>query len=450
MNNIVDGKVFIIGVSNPAPGQGTHALAPYEIVANNVSHDEIFLKVYDPNFPKDDDRKIIFNLNENKWSFEQAPNNVWNGTSDLANGCFMKVVDINLVTTQGTPNWNRVGNKLITADGAGDLFFVDQYGNRLGYENDQFINEIPLAVPEFIWGTNTKKHPIFGYLLPIETVYTTYLGGLEKGSAICRLFGKGFFIEFKDITLDTISNDIIKFHKDESFCSYSTNDSNKNFSVSLDRELGKQSRLFTISNTSVTKGDTIKFQTLNDRSIKYINIGDPKNYSFSFKQVGTDSGSYSYETISMGANETHILTPTDWQNLGTTSVLLEIDQGNDGLIDSTSILLQKTDVKNRLTESSITNFAISQNYPNPFNSQTTIDYQLPQPGHVRLTIYNANGQEIIKLVDEHKGAGSHKVAWNGYDGYRKNVTSGIYFYKIEVMEKENNQFVNTKKMLYLK
>ena len=152
----------------------------------------------------------------------------------------------------------------------------------------------------------------------------------------------------------------------------------------------------------------------------------------------------------MGENESHILTPTDWQALDTTQVFLEIDQGNDGSVDSTATLSQTTNVNYELPKQDVSSFALSQNYPNPFNSQTTIHYQLPQTTHVILKIYNSSGQEIIKLADEDKGTGHYTNVWNGKDWTGKKASSGIYFYRLEMIEKNGSRLVEIKKMLYLK
>jgi len=45
-------------------------------------------------------------------------------------------------------------------------------------------------------------------------------------------------------------------------------------------------------------------------------------------------------------------------------------------------------------------FALQQNTPNPFNASTTIYYQIPQAGHVQLSIYTMLGQKVRILVDE--------------------------------------------------
>ena len=87
-----------------------------------------------------------------------------------------------------------------------------------------------------------------------------------------------------------------------------------------------------------------------------------------------------------------------------------------------------------------TTFTLNQNYPNPFNPTTTIKFSVPQSGNVRLTVYNALGQEITQLVNEQKTAGNYSVEWNA-----ANVSSGIYFYQLE-----SGNIVITKKMALLK
>jgi len=85
------------------------------------------------------------------------------------------------------------------------------------------------------------------------------------------------------------------------------------------------------------------------------------------------------------------------------------------------------------------------NYPNPFNPSTTMAYQLPKSGRVRLDIYNLKGQHVITLVDEAKVAGSHTVIWNGTDNKGSACSSGVYFYRLRTSDK-----TLVRKMLMLK
>jgi hypothetical protein len=85
-------------------------------------------------------------------------------------------------------------------------------------------------------------------------------------------------------------------------------------------------------------------------------------------------------------------------------------------------------------------FKLMQNYPNPFNPSTIIQYGIPVSGNVKLTVYNAAGEVVTKLVDDYKQAGSYQVVFEA-----SVHSSGVYFYKLET-----NEFTETKKMLMIK
>ncbi len=71
------------------------------------------------------------------------------------------------------------------------------------------------------------------------------------------------------------------------------------------------------------------------------------------------------------------------------------------------------------------------NYPNPFNPETTISYNLPKAGPVKVEVYNLRGQLVKTLVNEVQAEGNQKVIWKGYNNQDKQVSSGIYLYKIK-------------------
>ena len=91
-------------------------------------------------------------------------------------------------------------------------------------------------------------------------------------------------------------------------------------------------------------------------------------------------------------------------------------------------------------------YALAENYPNPFNPETTIKYQLPEAGDVRLEVYNMLGQVVTTLVDQHQLARRYTVLWQGTNDNGQTVGSGIYFYRIQV----GGEFQSVKKMLLLK
>jgi len=81
-------------------------------------------------------------------------------------------------------------------------------------------------------------------------------------------------------------------------------------------------------------------------------------------------------------------------------------------------------------------YALDQNYPNPFNPSTVINYSIPASGHVKLSIYNTLGQEVMNVVDEYQDAGYKSISVN-----MSNLPSGIYTYRISA-----GTFTEVKKM----
>ena len=74
-------------------------------------------------------------------------------------------------------------------------------------------------------------------------------------------------------------------------------------------------------------------------------------------------------------------------------------------------------------------FALGQNYPNPFNPSTIIPYQLSEPAHVRLQVFNMLGQHVATLVDGERPAGAHTATWNATNAAGHAVGAGVYIYR---------------------
>lgn len=65
--------------------------------------------------------------------------------------------------------------------------------------------------------------------------------------------------------------------------------------------------------------------------------------------------------------------------------------------------------------------------PNPFAHRTMISYFNRLPGRISLTVFNAAGQKIKVLADQHQRAGWHRTAWDGRNEANRRVGAGIYF-----------------------
>jgi len=85
-------------------------------------------------------------------------------------------------------------------------------------------------------------------------------------------------------------------------------------------------------------------------------------------------------------------------------------------------------------------FAVAQNTPNPFNPTTTINFDIPEAGHVSVDVFNVAGQKVDTLVNSELSAGNHTVTFDG-----ANLAAGVYFYTVKA-----GDFSKTMKMTLLK
>ncbi len=76
------------------------------------------------------------------------------------------------------------------------------------------------------------------------------------------------------------------------------------------------------------------------------------------------------------------------------------------------------------------------NYPNPFNPATKIHYAIKEKSNVRIDVCNIKGQMVKSIINGQQDAGDYSVIWNGKDDNGNKVSSGIYFYKLNVNGEE--------------
>ncbi|KAA3634965.1 MAG: T9SS C-terminal target domain-containing protein [Calditrichaeota bacterium] len=89
---------------------------------------------------------------------------------------------------------------------------------------------------------------------------------------------------------------------------------------------------------------------------------------------------------------------------------------------------------------------LTQNYPNPFNSSTSIEFALNKSVSVSLSVYNILGQKVTTIIDNQvMAAGNHLYFWDAKNDAGKDVSTGIYLYRLETREQNIS-----KKMVFLK
>ena len=88
---------------------------------------------------------------------------------------------------------------------------------------------------------------------------------------------------------------------------------------------------------------------------------------------------------------------------------------------------------------------LEANYPNPFNPSTTIAWTLPEAMQVQLTIHDALGREIAKLVDGDLASGRHTQIWDSGGN-----PAGVYMSRLVVRTTTGAESIYTRMMMLLK
>lgn len=80
---------------------------------------------------------------------------------------------------------------------------------------------------------------------------------------------------------------------------------------------------------------------------------------------------------------------------------------------------------------SVKKTTVKGNFPNPFNPETTIVFELEQPGMVDIEIFTARGKTVLRNRIE-GSEGANDFHWNGKDSRGVSMPSGVYYFALSV------------------
>jgi len=90
-------------------------------------------------------------------------------------------------------------------------------------------------------------------------------------------------------------------------------------------------------------------------------------------------------------------------------------------------------------------FELLEARPNPFNPTTRIAFRLPVRADVRLDIFDVHGARVRRLVRQSFPAGEHYATWDGRNDAGEQVSTGVYFYRLEA-----DRFSAARKLVLIK
>lgn len=136
-------------------------------------------------------------------------------------------------------------------------------------------------------------------------------------------------------------------------------------------------------------------------------LGAAKSQQYKFSVNGPDNES--------GIGENHVI---------------NIDDTNPTMVNVVDAFGVIVDVEENSNPGVIETSILASNYPNPFNPTTSIEFKADQVAPAQISIFNVLGQEINSFDLGVTNSGN--VVWNGTDFNNAPVSSGIYFYQVNV------------------
>jgi hypothetical protein len=166
--------------------------------------------------------------------------------------------------------------------------------------------------------------------------------------------------------------------------------------------------------------------------------GSPSKPDITYFTINQDSTLTAKKMFTHGSSSSDETWHPHAAFINSTDLVFNSDRDGNGNI---YLLRRKvtTDVRSSLQIPS-SKFYLMQNYPNPFNPTTKIQFILPHPVSVKLSIYNILGQEVATLFNQELNATQYSIDFDA-----SKLNNGIYFYKIKAGE-----YSEVKKMVLIK
>ena len=77
-------------------------------------------------------------------------------------------------------------------------------------------------------------------------------------------------------------------------------------------------------------------------------------------------------------------------------------------------------------------------YPNPFESRTGVLFSIERAKEVTVRVVDVTGREVRMLGSGRMEAGAHYVSWDGLDANGRRATAGIYFIRVQTVQRALN------------
>lgn len=344
-------------------GSGGHAITPFAV--EDQGDGTVHILVYDNNYPGET-RYVIVDRNANTWQYQASTNP--NEPSELYEG------DADTQSLEIIPTSNRLGTQecefcsndgqssrgggvamqaqqynQIWLEGDADLLITDEEGHRIGYDQGQFVNEIPGAKTEDykflgieVW--DLEKEPVYMVPLGVQFSITVDASRATEGiTSTVTMIGPGYTLVVADLYLDPGASDVIGVSPDGRQLTYST-EYNDAPDMIFGIERPEADYEFIVAALDIESGAEFLINLDVENGLLSINTDNTTEYGV-YEIVMSridDDGEVIFQNndIYLEPGDTTYLKYLEWQGPGT-SLFIDIDYGSDGSIDETIELVDE-------------------------------------------------------------------------------------------------------------
>jgi hypothetical protein len=225
---------------------------------------------------------------------------------------------------------------LATLPAEGDGIVRDRFGRRLGWVDGQFISEIPDAhyVPQTLGAPSLSFRAFY---VP-EDEYTVVVSNSPDETFAYTLFGDGCFVEMSGHLQSAGSDASLLVDPDLKRATVIGMENLASFRLAIDNESPAESRVATLAGSPLWGTGDLEASFDGDHVTLSRAPGDVEYNLMLRKSRGQ---LFVSEPLNVESNDTHALSPVSWDDLSSTSVILEIDENSDGTVDETQVLENK-------------------------------------------------------------------------------------------------------------